>query len=156
MPGFPADIEIVILAAAEKHRVPKNLALRLAWTESRGVPTAVSPAGARGLFQLMPETGKAYGLRTEADFFDPAKSAEAGLAYLRKQYDRFGKWWLALAAYNRGPGWLRRNQNFNTWPPRLIAYIEDVFGRRPGEAPPVPKVPTEIVNVRGRPLRTCP
>lgn len=133
---IPPEIEIVLLAAAEKHGIPKNLALRLAWTESRYNPVAVSPAGARGLLQIMPHTGKALGLETKADFFNPEKNADAGLAYLKKLYRRFGKWWVAVAAYNRGPGWILKNPDYHTWPPRLVEYVMNVYGERPGNVGP--------------------
>jgi soluble lytic murein transglycosylase-like protein len=133
---IPPAIELALLDAAQKTGVPGNLALRLAYTESRYNPAAVSSAGARGLLQLMPHTGKAYGLLTEADFFNPEKNALAGLQYLRKLHKRFGKWWLAVAAYNRGPGWVLKNPDHHTWPPRLKEYVMNVFGERPGNVGP--------------------
>lgn len=139
-------IQAALLTSAVSNRVPQALALRLAEVESAGNPRAVSPAGARGLLQLMPTTGEAYGLKTEADFFDPVKNSQAGLAYLRKLYERFGKWYLALAAYNRGPGWLDKNPDYHKWPSRLIAYVTaihspDAKGGSPGR--PL-RVPTEV------------
>lgn len=86
-------------AAAAKHGVPEDLFLRLVQQESGWNPGAVSPKGARGLAQLMPETAARLGV----DPSDPLQNLEGGARYLRMMYDRFGNWRLALAAYNAGP-----------------------------------------------------
>ena len=86
--------------AARRNRVPEDLFLRLVQQESAWNPNAVSQAGAMGLAQLMPGTA-AY-LRVNAR--DPYENLDGGARYLREQYDAFGSWRLALAAYNAGPG----------------------------------------------------
>lgn len=87
-------------AAAQRHGIPEDLFLRLVHQESRWNPQAVSPAGARGLAQLMPDTARLLGVNPD----DPHQNLEGGARYLRMMYDRFGSWRLALAAYNAGPG----------------------------------------------------
>lgn len=73
----------------------------LVWQESRWRAGAVSPAGARGLAQLMPGTARELGVNPD----DPFANLEGGARYLRAQLDRFdGDIEKALAAYNAGPG----------------------------------------------------
>lgn len=91
-------------AAAQKHNVPQDLFLRLVNQESRWNHKAVSHAGAIGLAQLMP--GTAAILRVDPHV--PSQNLEGGARYLREQYDTFGDWRLALAAYNAGPGAVKK------------------------------------------------
>ena len=68
---------------------------------------ATSRAGAKGLWQFMFHTGKLYGLKANNyidERFDPAKATTAALHYLKDLYDMFQNWELAIAAYNCGPG----------------------------------------------------
>lgn len=80
--------------------LPAELLKAVAVAESRMNPAAVSHAGAKGLMQLMPATGKALGV---TDLFDPRQSIEGGASYLARQVARFGRYETALAAYNAGP-----------------------------------------------------
>lgn len=85
--------------AARQHGVPEALFLRLVHQESRWNPQAVSNKGAIGLGQLMPATAATLGV----DPRNPAQNLDGAARYLRRQYDAFGTWRLALAAYNAGP-----------------------------------------------------
>ena len=94
--------EYLIMAkqAARKYNIPENIFLRLVQQESNWNPRAKSHKGALGLAQLMPATASALGV----DPMDPRENLEGGARYLKRQYDKFRDWRLALAAYNAGPG----------------------------------------------------
>jgi len=98
---YAAEID----AAAAKYKVDPALLRGLIRQESNFNANATSPAGARGLTQLMPGTAAALGV----DASVPAQAIEGGAKYLRQQLDKFGgdpaK---ALAAYNAGPGAVQR------------------------------------------------
>lgn len=91
--------------AARRHGVPEDLFLRLVQQESNWNPRAKSHKGALGLAQLMPQTA-AY-LRVDPN--DPKQNLDGGARYLKEQYREFGSWRLALAAYNAGPGAVKKH-----------------------------------------------
>jgi soluble lytic murein transglycosylase-like protein len=85
---------------AKKYDISPNLLEAVVWQESHWRPGAVSPAGARGLAQLMPGTAREMGVNPD----DPLSNLEGGARYLRMQLDAFGgDVEKALAAYNAGP-----------------------------------------------------
>jgi hypothetical protein len=98
------EIRAVIHKHAARVGVHPLQAEALASGESAFDPTAVSSAGARGLYQIMPgNEGPAPEVPPDR-LFDPAVSAEKGLGFFKKLLDKYGDENLAVAAYNRGPG----------------------------------------------------
>jgi soluble lytic murein transglycosylase-like protein len=101
----PALWRARVAELAAKYDISPALLEAVVWQESRWRPDAVSPAGARGLAQLMPGTARDLGV----DPLDPSANLEGGARYLRQQLDRFGgDVERALAAYNAGPGRVAR------------------------------------------------
>ena len=110
-----------------KRNMPDKLKY-LSVVESALYPHAVSRVGAVGLWQFMPETGKEYGLEINEfvdERKDPNKSTQAALDYLSRQYEKYGDWALALAAYNSGSGRvsraIKRGRSKNFW--RIRRYM---------------------------------
>ena len=96
--------------ALEAYQLPLELKY-LPIIESALNPTAVSRAGAVGLWQFMVTTGKQYGLEVTSlvdERRDPVKSSYAAAHYLKDLYGIFGDWILAIASYNCGPGNVRK------------------------------------------------
>lgn len=110
--------------AARRHRIPEDLFLRLVQQESGWNARAVSRAGALGLAQLMPGTARLL----RVDPRDPRQNLDGGARYLRMQYEAFGDWRLALAAYNAGPGAVTKYKGI---PPYAETrhYVKVIFGR---------------------------
>jgi membrane-bound lytic murein transglycosylase D len=127
-------------------KVPSQL-VWIAEVESSFDPRARSPEGAAGLFQLMPDTAKRYGLRTAP--FDqrlkPDLSARAAAKYLRYLHAHFKDWRLAIAAYNAGEGTVD-----NLLKGRKVRTFDAIATRLPAETQMyVPKVEAVLLRREG-------
>jgi soluble lytic murein transglycosylase-like protein len=146
--------------AARSHGLDPRLVDLVIRMESGYNPRAVSPKGARGIMQLMPQTASLYNV---ANVFDPIQNLRAGVHYLKDLLQRFNSdIALALAAYNAGPGAVERsggvppyNETQNYVKAILLAYRGDAslpvltggFGRPAHRARPV-----ELTAESGLPL----
>lgn len=99
------DLETIVNRAAKQYDLDPKLLHAVIQTESGGNPEAVSPAGAKGLMQLVDTTAADMGV---ADVFNPEENVNGGAKYLRLLLNRFGDLKHALAAYNAGPATVER------------------------------------------------
>jgi len=104
-------IQRTIQTASQRTGLPESLLTSLIKKESSFNPRAVSRTGARGLMQLMPSTAHSECSLSRVQLFDIENNVNCGSSYLKKQLDYFGRIDLALAAYNAGPGAVRRAIN---------------------------------------------
>lgn len=145
-----APVQPHVETAARTHRLDPALLNGLIWVESRFQPDARSPAGARGLMQLMPATAKglAQRLGERPRPSDPGFNVRAGSLYLAQMLRRYdGDVRLALAAYNAGPGNVDRWHARGGLPEVSVAYVDRVLAARArfaadGRAMAPPPAPT--------------
>ena len=133
-----ADYTGLITQSAQQYGVDPALALAVAQKESSMNPAAVSPAGAVGLFQLMPGTAAALGV----DPNDPTQNIQGGVRYLAQLLGQYGgDTSLALAAYNAGPGNVTRYGGVPPFP-ETQNYVSSILSTL-GLSPPNPSVTPE-------------
>jgi soluble lytic murein transglycosylase len=136
-----ADIDGLIEAHAAANQIRSDLVRAVIQVESGFDPLAISPKGAMGLMQLMPDTARDLGVGNP---FDPEQNIRGGSAYLRQLLDRYqGNEELALAAYNAGPEAV--NRYGRQIPPyrETRSYVEKVKSR------------TELGTSPARPVIYC-
>ena len=112
----------LIQQAEAKHRIPPGLLKSMIQHESQFNPKAVSKAGAQGIAQLIPK------YHPDVDPWNPDEAIPYAGRYLRQNYDRFGSWKHAVAAYNWGPTALSRH-GLKKAPPETRNYLKKVFGK---------------------------
>ena len=123
--GLTSDgtLDGMIAAAANKYQVDPKLVSAVAEAESGGNQSAVSPVGAVGVMQLMPDTAAALGVNP----YDKAENIEGGAKYLRQMLDNFGgDVRKAVAAYNAGPQAVREYGGVPPYP-ETQDYVEHVL-----------------------------
>jgi hypothetical protein len=123
-PEDRASLRDLATRTARKYGVDARLVLAVIEVESRYDVRAVSPRGAMGLMQLMPQTAARFAVR---DPYNPSENVEAGVRYLKELLDRYsGQPRLALAAYNAGE---EAVEHFSGIPPfqETIHYVERVL-----------------------------
>lgn len=126
--AMPRFVEAIVIKASKQTGIKPALIAAVIAQESQFKIYAKSHAGAMGLMQLMPNTARYLGLK-KADFYDPEKNILAGAEYLREQLENFdGNVSYALAAYNAGPGAVRKYNGIppyretKKYVPRVLAY----------------------------------
>jgi peptidoglycan DL-endopeptidase CwlO len=110
--------------AGSRHGVDPALLAAVAQQESGFDASAVSPAGAQGLMQFMPATARGLGV----DPFDPASAVDGAARYLADLTRQFGSTELGLAAYNAGPGTVRRYGGIPPYP-ETQDYVRSVMSK---------------------------
>lgn len=135
-PSAAAPYADHIAEASQRFGIPATWITAILQAESAGNVRAVSPKGAMGLMQLMPETWA--GLRVRhglgQDPFDPHDNILAGVAFLREMHDRYGSPGF-LAAYHAGPGRYEQHLGGRQLPPETRAYVAALTPAIDGDAP---------------------
>lgn len=143
-PSF-TTVRKILRDASDEHNIDYELLQALIAAESGFNHTAVSPKGAIGLMQLMPDTARRYGVDSdrygplERKLTDPKTNIRAGTRYLRDLINMFpGQLDLALAAYNAGEGAVMRAGNKIPNYKETQNYVKNVLGMYWGLKPPTP------------------
>ncbi len=120
----PQDLNSIVNGASARNQVDADFIASVIRAESANNPRAVSPKGAQGLMQLMPQTASMLGVKNS---FDPAENVDGGVRYLRELLLLYNNDMVkALAAYNAGP---QRVQQYKGLPPyrETHAYVARVI-----------------------------
>lgn len=139
-----ARLEPLIVESAKRYGIDARVLWALCFVESRFKLNSVSPKGARGPMQFMPETAARYGL---SDPSDPKAAIDAGARYLRDLLLKFnGRLDLALAAYNAGEGAV---ESFRTGKPLILrtGRIINPRGMKTGGIPPYQETQTYVRSI---------
>ena len=148
----PEDWNQEIQQNCDLHSLDPKLVRALIQVESAFNPKAISRKGAKGLMQLMPDTALEVDV---SDPFDPQQSIRGGTLYLKRMVDEFGRLEFALAAYNAGPGAVKRYGGIPPYP-ETKDYVSKVMTLYRGVAPVLPEPVRSAPPGRKVYLRTGP
>jgi soluble lytic murein transglycosylase-like protein len=143
VPG--SGVRVLVEEAARAYNLNPELIDSVIQVESNYNPYAISPKGAQGLMQLMPDTARRFGVK---NVFDPKENVEGGVKYLRFLEDTFQDDRLAIAAYNAGE---RAVSRYGDVPPykETVQYVERV-SKKAGKAKQIAKIsPKQEAAARG-------
>src|ERR1700685_2917783 len=129
----------MIQRVLKEEGVPQDL-IYLAQAESGFHPLALSRAGARGMWQFMSSRARGYGLERNPwvdERQDPEKSTRAAARHLKDLYREFGDWYLAMAAYNSGPGTVQQAVKRTGYADFWELYQRDVLPQEPRNYVPI-------------------
>jgi soluble lytic murein transglycosylase-like protein len=129
VPAADSRVKGIVEEAALKYDVNPALIDSVIQVESNYNAGAVSPKGAQGLMQLMPDTARRFGVRNT---FDPRENIHGGVKYLKFLQETFKDDRLAIAAYNAGEGAVAKYKNVPPYP-ETMSYVAAV-GKRYGKA----------------------
>lgn len=118
-----SQVEQMVRTAALRHGVKPELALAVARTESNLSQEAISPVGAIGVMQLMPDTARSLGVRDAHDIRD---NIDGGVRYLKQMLGTFQDERLAVAAYNAGPEAVKQYRGIPPYA-ETQGYVKKVF-----------------------------
>lgn len=122
----PEKIREIASQAALRYGVDPLLIHAMIEVESEYNPVAISPKGARGVLQLMPDTATEMGVENP---FDVRQNIDGAVRYLKKLHRRYrGNLWLMLAAYNAGPAKVRKHRGIPPYP-ETRGYVRKVIKR---------------------------
>ncbi len=110
-----AQLKAMVDQTARQYGLDRDLVHALIQAESAYNPRAVSPAGAVGLMQVMPDTAADYGVNTPATLFEPETNLNTGMRHFKRLLDKYGSIGSAVMAYNAGEGALERSGGFVTY-----------------------------------------
>jgi soluble lytic murein transglycosylase-like protein len=125
--GASQKVIDMTISEAARQNVDPLLVLALVQNESGFQAGATSAAGARGLMQIMPETGRGLGVSNSNSLYDPSVNLRAGVSFLKSLGGRFSDLKNVIASYNAGPGAV---QKYGGVPPyrETVAYVKNVLG----------------------------